>query len=231
MITTHLTDSPALRRFLVALSALLAVGLLAGCGSFLSGSTKGPAPDYYMLHHLPMPAGEKKAGSDLAPQVVMILEPSLPGALATDGIAVRIGSYRIAYLSGARWSDETPLLLARLIRQAVDSLPHVVAISEDEVGIVPRWRLVLELDSFFAEAADPTSPPERVRVELTARLTAARPSNLFAERHFSAQATIAGSGNDAIVGAFDEATNRVITAVRGWLAQELAAAPPSQPTG
>ncbi len=218
-------------RIAVVLPALLAAALLAGCGSFLSGGTKGPAADYYMLHHMPLPAGEKRPGNDPSPQVVMILEPSLPGALATDGIAVRIGAYRIAYLTGARWSDETPLLLARLIRRAVDSLPHVVAIAEDEVGIVPRWRLVSELDSFFAEAADPATPPERVHVELTARLIAARPGNLFAERHFSAQARIAGSGNDAIVGAFDTATNRVITALRSWLAQELTAAAPPQPAG
>jgi len=218
-------------RVVVALPVVLAVALLAGCGSFLSGGAKGSAADYYMLHHLPLPTGQERPGGASAPQVVMILEPSLPGALATDGIAVRIGAYRIAYLTGARWSDETPLLLARLIRQAVDSLPHVVAISEDEVGIVPQWRLVSELDTFFAEAADSTSPPERVHVELTARLLAARPGNLFAERHFSAEAKIAGSGNDAIVGAFDTATNRVIIALRSWLAQELTVAARPQTGG
>ncbi len=214
-----------------ALAACCALALLAGCGSFLSGSTKGPAPDYYMLHHISSPTPKARPTADPSPQVVMILEPSLPGALATDGIAVRIGAYRIAYLTGARWSDETPLLLARLIRQAVDSLPHVVAISEDEVGIVPQWRLVSELDAFFAEASDPLSPPARVHVALTARLIAARPGNLLAERHFSAEAPIAGSGNDAIVAAYDESTGQVVSALRDWLAQELAAAARSRPAG
>ncbi len=208
----------------MALPALIALMLLAGCGGFLSGGSSKPAPDYYMLHHIPLPAEEKRPGDDPSPQVVMILEPSLPGALATDGIAVRVGPYRIAYLSGARWSDETPLLLARLIRQAADSLPHVVAISEDEVGIVPQWRLVSELDAFFAEASDPDSPPDRVHVELTARLIAARPGNLLAERHFSAEAGIAGTSHDAIVAAFDKATNQTVAALRNWLAQELATA-------
>lgn len=197
--------------------------LLAGCSGFLSAGDSGPAPTYYLLESpsstAPGSPGPEKDES--GPQVVMILEPGLPGALATDGIAIRIGTHRIAYLAGARWSDETPLMLARLLRHAVDTLPGVVAISEDEVGVVPNWRLVSEVDAFYAEAAGEDAAPTRVAVRLTARLIAARPADLFAERRFAAEAAVTGGDPDAIVAAFDAAAEEVAAALVSWLSEQL----------
>ncbi len=203
--------------------ALSLLALLGGCGGLLSGGGTGPAPTYYLLESPAPPADaaphlKEQAGG---PQIVMILEPSLPGALATDGIAIRIGAHRIAYLAGARWSDETPLMLARLLRHAVDTLPDVVAISEDEVGVVPNWRLVSEADAFYAEATGADAAPTRVAVRLTARLIAARPADLFAERSFTAEEPVTGGDPEAIVSAFNAAAGEVARALASWLREQL----------
>ncbi len=208
-----------------AAAGILLAGLLlggpAGCGSLVDLKPSGPPPARYLLN-APTPAG---VGGKADAALVLVSEPMMPRALATDGIAVREGRWRFAYLAGARWGDRAPVMIARLLRRTLDAMPRVVALSGDETGISAAWRLSGEVDGFEIETAAPGGPPQRVRVAIDLRLFRLHPTRLVAERRFAHVQPIAGAADaGAAVAAFQQAFDAIERDLQEWLSDRLRAA-------
>ncbi|RMF13766.1 MAG: hypothetical protein D6757_07540 [Alphaproteobacteria bacterium] len=193
--------------------------VLSGCGSLVDLKPSGPPPAHYLLHPPTPRTDDERDGAAF----VLVAEPVMPRALATDGIAVREGRWRLAYLAGARWGDRAPVMVARLLRRTLEAMPQVVALGDDETGLSAGWRLVSEVDAFEIETPGPGAPPERVRIAIDIRLIRLHPTRLVAERRLEAAQPISAQGDaGAAVAAFQRAFDAIEDDLQDWLGGMLA---------
>ena len=199
-----MTHRPTRRTLLLGGAGLA----LAGCSGLPIG---GPAPTLYTLSPKStfppdLPTVSRQLGVD---------RPSSPAALATTRIAVARGPYTIDYYAGARWIDEAPDMVQRLLIESFENSRRIVGVGRESVTLRSDVLLQVELREFQAEYADGDQVPT-IRVRINVKLVR------MPQRHIAAATTVErimpapDNRMTSIVATFDEALGKVLREIVVW---------------
>ena len=196
-------------------SAWLVLPLLTAC---FSGFSSSQLPQQTYVLTLP-DAAAASAGTSGAPAVTRgtsdsatdsleVLMPSADAGLSGEGIAVLRPGQRLDFYSAARWAAPAPALLQALVIETLRRDGHFALVEPDSGPFDATYLLSLELTHF--EADYEASGPPTVRVELTCAL--GRRSGRQVVQSFTAAgaATASADRMQAVVAAFEEATNAAL---------------------
>ncbi len=190
--------------------ALFPALLLAGCGSLIDLPGGGEPPALYELRAY---EGPGMTGQNW---VLFVEEPSVPGAMRTDQIIVRLSERRLEYLAGARWSDRTPHLVGRYLEESIENSGLVTVVGAGTVEIAGDYRLKIDMRDFSADVGG--GGAARVNVRFGALIIRAAPAEIVARKQFSTSAVARGRQAGAIIGAFNEALDQATAELLAWLA-------------
>ncbi len=197
------------------LAAMLAMG---GCVSLLPKSK--PAQLYRFGAEASAPAAAPAAG----PRIGVVLgQIGFPRAATSDGLLTVTGD-QTAYIGGARWVAPARVLFQEAVQRAFQVKSSQLQLAN--VGDVGPAGAVLNLQvgAFEARYLSPGAPPT-VAIVLNARMTASD-GRFLDQRTFSVAAPAAANSISAIVSAFNQATDQVLTQLIAWADGQAAAARP-----
>jgi cholesterol transport system auxiliary component len=163
----------------------------------------------------------------VAPQSVLTADatwPVVPWSLAvqrpvtdqTRGsvrIVVRSPYSRLSFYPGVAWLDEMPDMLQTMLLQAFVDSNRITAVARPGTAQA-RYNLGAEVRRF--DAVEGANGRLTVELELQAGLVEARTGRIIANRVFKFDAPVAGSGPDALTGAFETALGDLVNGVVGW---------------
>ncbi len=183
--------------------------VLGGCGT-LSKATENL--DAYILSALPGRGDGHGSNGHLVVEL-----PTSSGSLATDRILIKPNALQAQYLPKGRWVDATPLLLQGLLVSSLQNSGAFRLVGRDSAGLVPDYRLLVEVNDFQAEApaAGVTATP--VRIGLTMTLVRDGDGTLIATRRFEQSALATNSDTLAVVAAFEDATRKMLSDAVIWI--------------
>lgn len=201
-----------LHRSLRSLPWLL-LPLLTACFSGFS-SNQLPQQTYLLkLHDAASAAAEPSEPravprADASNNSLEVLLPSAGAGLSGDGIALLRPGQRLDYYAGGRWAASAPSLLQTLVIQALRRDGHFALVESDTGPFEANYLLSLELTHF--EAGYSSDAPPTVRVELVCAL--GQRSGRHVLQSFTAAGSAVASADrmQAVVAAFDEATNAAL---------------------
>lgn len=185
--------------------------LLAGCSSIIDLPGGGEAPALYELR-----AFEGTPASESRNWVLIVETPSVPGAMRTDQIIVRLSERRLEYLAAARWSDRTPHLVGRYLEESIDNSGLVTVVGAGAVEIAGDYRLKVDIRDF---SADVSGGATEVNVRFDALIVRSAPVAIIDRKQFSTSALAPGRKAGDIVGAFNRALDKSIEDLLVWLAE------------
>lgn len=189
----------------IAFASGAALLVLAGCAALPGG---GPAP----LDTFELSAAQISAGRHSRRQL-LITEPSALKALDSQNIVIRAGTRSIEYLKGAQWADRLPLVVQAKLAETFQRSGSFAGVGKPGEGLAIDYRVITEIRSFGVRVYGGGSVAE---VELFVRLLNDRNGEVRAQRSFSAQAPVSGSGNAAYVGALDAAFGQAAHDMVRW---------------
>ena len=185
------------------------LALLAGCGIF---NKAAETLDAYTLSPL---AGDGDAQGATRHLVVEL--PTSSGALATDRILIKPNRLQAEYLPAGRWVDATPVLVQTLLVASLQNSGAFRLVGRDGAGLSPDYQLLIEVNDFQAEAPVDGVDATPVRVSLTMTLVRDEDGSLIATRRFEHSAVASSSETLALVSAFDQATQKVLSDTVAWI--------------
>jgi len=185
---------------------------LGGCATLAALGTAAEVRDVYELQ---VPAVAPQQGR-LRGEIV-VEEPVASGALNTDRIMIRPGPLQAQYLPEARWADPAPRMLQTLLLRSLAETGAFRSVGRRPVGSLGDYAVLTELTDFEAIASDAATGGPAVRVRVMVRLVRERDASVVARQTFSAAAPAAGTDVTALVSAFDEATQGLLTELVAWL--------------
>lgn len=189
---------------------LISVAFLAGC-SLLGGSE---ALDIYEL----------RAPTDLptvptpAPRIVTVELPEATGTLDTDRILIRPDSLQAQYLPGARWGEETPIMMQTLMLRSLQATQGLTYVGRRPLGSSGDFAIVSDIIDFQAETLGDTAV---TRVTLEVRVVRERDAAIVAGRTFSQETTAQSTSTEDLIAAFDAATDTLLTEFTTWTMARL----------
>ena len=154
-------------------------------------------------------AGTGEGGS------ILLENPSHPAYLGTFKIAVKPGGNEIRYLSGARWSDQAPNMVARYLKLTLENDGGYVVSTARQAAISTDYRLSVDIRQFSTEVSPGQNPV--AFVELNFRLIDAKKREVLKTKGFASQVGASQNSNAAIAAAFQEAMDSVSQDVVRWL--------------
>ncbi len=143
---------------------------------------------------------------------VAVYKPTAVSPVGSDRIVVRLGPDQVAYLSGAQWTDQLPVLVqARLI----SSFQNAHVIGAVEPGTVADYNLRTDIRRFEYDAGRAA-----VFVEMSAQIT--DPSGrVRAAKVFAASAPAPSDDGATVTRALDFALAEVIRQIVLWTAPQI----------
>lgn len=192
--------------------ALFPVFLLAGCSSIIDLPGGGEAPALYELR-----AYEGTKGSQPSRNwILFVEEPSVPGALRTDQIVVRLGPRRLEYLAGARWTDRTPHLVGRYLEESIENSGMATVVGAGTVEIAGDYRLKIDIRDFSADVGSGRRASANVR--FGAIVVRSAPAEIIGKKQFAASSEARGGQAGDIIEAFNDALDQATADLLTWLA-------------
>jgi cholesterol transport system auxiliary component len=193
----------------LALVMALTLGC-AGCAGSLLGPS-GEAPAIYRLEVAGAPGGAAKL-----PLALGVARPRAAVSLDTERIAVVQPDNRFDHFAGMRWSEPAPQMLQSLIVRVLQSDGRFEVVVATPSRVPTDLLLDLELRRFEAVyAADGASPS--VQVEFQATLVDPRRVRRVSSFVASSEVAAAGNRRDAVLGAYQRATDEAVHALAAWL--------------
>jgi ABC-type uncharacterized transport system auxiliary subunit len=192
----------------------MAILLLAACGPILELSGGGEAPRLFQLNPAPGLASSTSVGN----LTVLVEQPTVPGGLSSDFIAVKSGDHEIKYLAGARWSDRASQLMARYVVESIEQSGAIGVISVESLDLPNDFRLKLDIQEFSAFTGPTENAPVRnVEVKISATIVQSMPIDIVAKRAFSGLVNTRSENPADIVAAMNEAADLVMRDMFAWL--------------
>lgn len=188
-----------------ALLSIIAVLTLSGC-SILGGETL----DVYELRpprDLPV-----STAAPLRREVIVEL-PSTTGTLETDRIMIRPDAVQAQYLPGVRWGEETPIMVQSLMLRALNATGGVLFVGRRPLGSGGDFALVTDLVDFQAEVR---GDDVVARVALDVRMVRERDVAIVASQAFASEAVAESDDTEAIIAAFNAASDAVLQDFTRW---------------
>lgn len=206
-------------KLLKVASAASAAGLaavLCGCVSLFPKAT--PAQLYRFGQSPAASARTETAG--LRP---LVLEPvEFPRTATSDGILTVTGD-QIAYIAGARWAAPARVLFQEAAQDEFARRTGRTFLANIADGGPQALLVRLSVLKFEADYPAPGAPPA-VRIVVDASLSSVS-GGPIAARLFTTERRADANRVEAIVRAFDGATDDVLSALGGWVDAEAQAAP------
>ena len=128
-------------------------------------------------------------------------------------IVVRVAPGRIAYLSGAQWSEDLPALVRRRLVQSFENGRAMAAVSATGGAASADEDLVGEIRTFEIDATTKVAT-----VVLSVKLVSAASGRIRAAKLFAATAQAASTAPDDVAPALDDALGRDLRAIIAWTA-------------
>jgi cholesterol transport system auxiliary component len=144
---------------------------------------------------------------------VAVLEPTAFPPTGSDRIVVRTSSDAVAYLSGAQWADQLPVLIQNRLIETFGNAHLLTAIARP--GMIADYKLQTEIRRFELDAAH----GEAV-VEISAQLIGSN-DRIAAGKIFSASAPAPTDDGANVAAALDAALGETMRQIVLWTAPQI----------
>ncbi|MEM9317923.1 MAG: ABC-type transport auxiliary lipoprotein family protein [Pseudomonadota bacterium] len=169
------------------------------------------------IYELRAPEGLPTANGP-APREVVVELPEAAGTLETDRILVRPDALAAQYLPGARWGEETPVMVQTLMLRSLQATEGLTYVGRRPLGSGGDFAIVSDILDFQAETEGDTA---RVVITLEVRIVRERDAAIAAGRTFQAEASAASSATDDLIAAFDTASDALFSEFAIWTMARL----------
>lgn len=193
-------------------SASLGVSLalfLSGCALF-GGST--PLDTY----DLSAPAAVATARRSHHLQI-LVAEPTAIKAFDDQNIVIKPAPGVIEYLKGAQWADRLPKVIQARLVDALQQSRRFAGVGKPGEGLAIDYQVIADIRAFDIVA----SGNAHAEVSLYVRLLNDRNGQVKAQKLFTADAPVVGTGNGALVKALDHAFDKAASAIVSWTASSI----------
>lgn len=143
---------------------------------------------------------------------LLVAEPTALKTIDSENIVIRPTGATLEYLKGAQWADRLPRLVQAKLVEALQGSGRFGGVGKPGEGLAIDYQLATEVRAFGIQL-DGTP---RAEVRLHVKLLNDRNGVVRAERTFSAEAAMNGTGNNAYVAALDRAFADVTRQIVGW---------------
>lgn len=201
-----------MRPVLVMMAALM----LGGCAAITSISDATRPLEAYELR---APSDPVNVQGSLQRHLV-IETPVASGALDTDRIMIRPGSFQTAYLPGARWVDTAPVMMQTILVRSLNDTGALRYVGRRPLSGSADYVLMSELTDFQAEIG---SDGEAVtaRIRLTARLVREEDAAILGTRTVETTVAIPSTETDAVVAGLDAVTKTALRDLSIWTLRRM----------
>lgn len=193
-------------KLILALAASLS---LTGCLGL-----KGPKPPPTLFTLSSPPQNEANARIAKKGAAVTIVVPTVPAALQTLRIPVRVSPTEYAYVKDAQWIEAPNNLFQRLVTDTVSAKTSLVTLDPRQTSHDPGHRLTGQLLEFGLDATNASAPVAHIRYDATITLT---DSNRIITRRFEITRPVKSQKPRDIAAGLNEAAGDVATQVAEWI--------------
>lgn len=190
-------------------ASLLALALFGLSGCLGGGKAKD---DTFALSAMPEVAGPAAKNRQ-----ILVPEPTALKALDSEQIVIRVTPSEIQYLAKARWNDRLPKMVQAKLIEAYENSGRLGGIGKPGQGLAIDFQIVTDIRAFQIEAAG----GDHAHVEISVKVLNDRNGTVRAQKVFSADAPVSGTGNPAFVAALDAAFARVTQDIVGWTLKSM----------
>jgi ABC-type uncharacterized transport system auxiliary subunit len=191
---------------------------LGGCAQL--GGT-GPQQTFRLGGGETAPAGEAAAREPARRPVVAVERPLATGAMNTNRLVVEVGD-ELQYVSGARWEDAMPDIVAFRAAEALQATGALDVVDAAQRAGRADFALVTVLRRMQVAIADDLTG-EAV-TELAARLVTLPARDVAATAGFIGRAQAPDDAPSSLVSAIEQATSSALSDLAAWTAAQTAGA-------
>ena len=149
--------------------------------------------------------------------VVAIERPVASGAVAGDRLVVEVDG-ELQFVSGARWEDDLPELLAVEIARALQERKGIDAVDAAQKAGRAGFGLITAIERMQVELEDDLSG--LAVTEIVARLVRLPARDIVATSEFRGEAPAADDAPDTLARAISAATQEALTELATWVASQ-----------
>jgi cholesterol transport system auxiliary component len=191
--------------------ALTAAALALPLSACLGLSGPKPPPTLFTLS-APEPA-ELPSRSAKSGATITVVVPTVPAALQSPRIPVRISPTEYAWLKDGQWVEQPNSLFQRLVSEAITARTRLVVLDPRQTTHDPGQRLTGQLADFGLDTTAPGGPVAKVRYDATITLS---DGSGVATRRFEVSRPSSDNPR-AVARALNDAANEVATQVADWI--------------
>lgn len=192
-----------------SIAALAVLFSLSACVN-LNGSKPPPT-----LFTLSAPAVEElPSRSAVSGAPITVVVPTVPAAIQTLRIPVRVSPTEYAYLKDAQWIEAPNSLFQRLLSDTITARTKLVVLDPRQTTYDPGHRLTGQLLDFGLDATNRAAPVVRVRYDAVISLGTGAG---VATRRFEVARPAASNKPQSVARALNEAAGEVATQVADWI--------------
>ncbi|MFD1344126.1 ABC-type transport auxiliary lipoprotein family protein [Litorisediminicola beolgyonensis] len=196
-------------RFL--LIALLALPGCSALSAFSDATT--PLGVYELRAPEDIPAAPRQR-----PYNVTVEMPTTTGALDTDRILIKPSPLAAEYLPEVRWGEDVPTMVQSLLLRSLQRTNALAYVGREPLGLSGDIAIVTDVIDFQAETAGEGA---LVRLALSIQLVRESDVTILASRTFTAEAASPTTETEALVAAFDTASDTLLRAFAAWVTDGL----------
>lgn len=200
-------------------ATVVATSLVSLGGCALVDVASEPAPRFFTLTPPALQSMTSAVPAQLSVQAF-----TTSAALNTSRIVYQPSENEIKYYAGARWADQTPAMIRRLMVETLERSGAFAAVLGEGAPAQADYMLSGEIRRFAATPA--AGDEKRVEIVLLTRLTEKGSGRIVGTKLFSGTVTSPDGGMDNVVGAYNAALGKVLSELSAWTAGELKAAEP-----
>jgi cholesterol transport system auxiliary component len=154
---------------------------------------------------------------------LLIEAPVAAAGLDTARIALRTAPTNLDYFANVNWTDRAPAMIQNLLVESFERSRAISAVGRESAALRSDWILRPELRDLEAEyPGDPTRTTPVIRVGVAVKLVAAQRRAIEASETFEAAVPAKDASFDAVIEAFDQALEQVLSASVTWTLERLA---------
>lgn len=188
-----------------------AVTFSAGCAA-LPGFSPAPLDTY----ELTAPETTSK-GRRLRHRQALIAEPSALKVLDGENIVIRTSPTSLQFLEGAQWADRLPKIVQTRLLEVFQSSNRLGGVGKPGEGLAVDFQIISEIRAFEIRV----NGSEKAHIEISIKILNDRNGVVRAQREFSSDFVVAGTGNDAYVSALDRAFGQIAAEIVDWSVQVM----------
>ena len=183
---------------------------LGGCSALSSLNAAATPLDTYDLR----PAAGATAGRRTS-RTLLVAQPQVSAALATDRIVVKPDPASITFLPSARWSDELPNVFQYLVIRSISTTGRIGYVGPSGAGPVPDKALLVRIDAFDVNARSDGTFEVQVDVDMT--IVNDRDQRVVATRRFAQSAETSSDSPKDVVAAFQNVLDALLPEISDWV--------------